>query len=477
MHIILRIDNTAHRPFSRITSITFCLGKHTMSILFSQSTSMMLSLMFITLVNASKHPITPLHLGNIIPFLTPAERPELAHVSTSLANQYVSAQQLMGSSMRNLRSFLTPSDISSLSATNNVIHQYMSQQTKDEADYLTMEVVKTFGYTTEDKKKEREELTNQMKELTKQTEEEDLLQWRHRVQKIHRMFVECLKGFNIKKNTLTKKENETFNKWLIRVEAIHQSRKSLEKEALTALYVDTNGYSWKNKTNWKPHKDICTWYGVTCTEGSVTALDLSNNQLSGSIPKEIGQLTSLKYLGLNDNNLSGTIPKEIGQLSNLNLLDLSFNNNIYGSIPSEIGKLTNLNFLRLGHNGLTSSIPSEICQLTKLEELSLTYNYLSGSIPKEIGQLKKLKKLKLYNNKLTDTIPTEIGQLKNLEELSLYRNKLAGLIPKEIGQLTNLKCLQLGDNQLSGPIPTVKFKRNWSTKKSFEIEIVWKQPR
>ena len=44
---------------------------------------------------------------------------------------------------------------------------------------------------------------------------------------------------------------------------------------------------------------------------SLEELWLNNNQLSGSIPKELGQLASLRRLWLNNNQLSGSIPEEL----------------------------------------------------------------------------------------------------------------------------------------------------------------------
>jgi hypothetical protein len=65
------------------------------------------------------------------------------------------------------------------------------------------------------------------------------------------------------------------------------------------------------------HQHPCSWYGVECSGGYVTWLDLSENQLSGSIPPELGNLANLQRLDLSENQLSGSIPPELGNLANM----------------------------------------------------------------------------------------------------------------------------------------------------------------
>ena len=67
-------------------------------------------------------------------------------------------------------------------------------------------------------------------------------------------------------------------------------------------------------------------------------------------------------LDLPYNDLTGSIPPEIGNLTNLYSLYLN-NNQLTGEIPSEIGNLTNLNYLYLSHNKMTGEIPENICDL------------------------------------------------------------------------------------------------------------------
>ena len=98
-----------------------------------------------------------------------------------------------------------------------------------------------------------------------------------------------------------------------------------ECEALVALYESTDGDNWIDNTGWLQTTTPCSWYGVTCEDGNVTRLNLSNNQLSGSIPSEIGNLAALTGLDLYDNDLSGEIPAEIGPLTALRGLNLWIN--------------------------------------------------------------------------------------------------------------------------------------------------------
>jgi Leucine-rich repeat (LRR) protein len=259
-----------------------------------------------------------------------------------------------------------------------------------------------------------------------------------------------------------------------------------ERAALIALYKSTNGDSWKDNSGWKAtplHTDGFampgteeSWHGVDLSVDHVSSINLSWNNLSGSIPPELGNLSKLEYFDLFLNQLSGSIPSELGNLSNLKHFDLSFNQ-LSGSIPSELGNLSNLKELILEYNKLTGSIPPELGNLNKLEVLYLYYNQLSGNIPSELGNLSYLKwffldrnqlsgsippelgylshlrYLYLYNNKLSGSIPPELGNLSALMELWLHNNQLSGSIPSELGNLSHLRYLYLGNNQLSGSIP------------------------
>ena len=83
----------------------------------------------------------------------------------------------------------------------------------------------------------------------------------------------------------------------------------------------------------------------------------------------------MKDLSLNWNQLSGSIPPELGNLENLESLDLS-QNQLTGRIPPELGDLSNLRVLTLYENHLTGNIPGALLNLTALEGLALWVNNL-----------------------------------------------------------------------------------------------------
>ena len=116
--------------------------------------------------------------------------------------------------------------------------------------------------------------------------------------------------------------------------------------ALVALYHATDGPNWVNNENWLTDAPLWRWHGVNGID-RVLRLDLSENNLSGPIPPEIGNLTETTQLTLNNNALSGPIPPEIGSLIRLEGLSLAHNNLDGGPIPLEFANLVSLERLQL----------------------------------------------------------------------------------------------------------------------------------
>ena len=253
-------------------------------------------------------------------------------------------------------------------------------------------------------------------------------------------------------------------------------------QSLSALYTETNGDAWIENTNWDissvpTETELTTWFGLFLTEGRLFVIYMPGNNLNGTLPDELGNLSNLQQLLLPGNFLSGQIPAELGNLTQLQGLRLAGNtlsgeipaslgrlsrleglwlhiNSLSGAIPAELGNLSNLKSLDLEENSLSESIPPELGNLRQLEELYLGSNKLSGPIPAQLGNLELLRELSLYFNSLTGPIPPELGRLLQLQMLRLELNQLTGAIPAEIGKLSQLRWLSLSENSLTGSIPS-----------------------
>jgi len=225
-----------------------------------------------------------------------------------------------------------------------------------------------------------------------------------------------------------------------------------ECHALVEFYISTDGANWINNTGWNVTNAPCSWKGVGCFNGHVTSLDQRQNQLNGSIPESLGNLSRLQNLNLKTNQLSGSIPESLSNLNNLQKLIL-LDNQLSGSIPESLGNLSNLQHLFLNGNQLSGFIPESLGNLKNLQRLSLGSNQLSGSIPASLGNLSHLYYLGLLDNQLNGSIPASLGNLSNLKNLDLRTNQLSGSIPESLGNLSHLQSLILFSNQLSGSIP------------------------
>jgi len=122
------------------------------------------------------------------------------------------------------------------------------------------------------------------------------------------------------------------------------------RESLTESNVDTE--EMNSTTLDLSGEDLSVVPASVFTQTQLVALDLSDNELTGSLQAEIRNLQNLRILDLSDNQFTG-LPAEIGQLTSLEVLDIS-NNQLTG-LPHELGNLSNLKQLNLSGNAYSEA--------------------------------------------------------------------------------------------------------------------------
>ncbi|XXG90577.1 hypothetical protein AAC387_Pa12g2310 [Persea americana] len=181
------------------------------------------------------------------------------------------------------------------------------------------------------------------------------------------------------------------------------------------------------------------------------SLQLPAAGLSGSVPKEIAELSSLQSLYLGVNSLTGSVPLELGNSPALSAVDLS-GNALNGSLPPSIWNLcSGLSSLRLHGNRLSGFVPEPAipnASCANLEALDLGSNRFEGEFPKFITNFPGLKELDLADNLLSGPIPEELSAL-NLQRLNLSYNNFSGVVP-EFGSKISAEALQGNNPNLCG---------------------------
>jgi Leucine-rich repeat (LRR) protein len=220
-----------------------------------------------------------------------------------------------------------------------------------------------------------------------------------------------------------------------------------ECDALQALYLSTGGASWTLRTGWNAGNP-CTWLGVTCAGGHVTVIDLEANNLSGTLPTTLGNLTGLQDLSLENNLLTGPLPSSFTNLASIRIVKLS-GNSLTGSIPT-FPNAANLTELNLGDNGFTGGVPTALNTKTSLQILDLAENALGGTLP-NLGNLDVLTILDISEAGLSGTLnAASLPGLANIQNLDLSSNGFTGAVPA-FAQPT-LSVLDLSENSLSGAL-------------------------
>ncbi|KAJ0239384.1 LRR receptor-like serine/threonine-protein kinase GHR1 [Hirschfeldia incana] len=206
---------------------------------------------------------------------------------------------------------------------------------------------------------------------------------------------------------------------------------------------------------------------------SIKHLNLSHNQLEGSLTSGFQLFQNLKVLDLSYNELSGELPG-FNYVYDLQVLKLS-NNRFSGSLPNNLLKGDSLLLTTLDLSGNNLSGPVSDIMSTTLRTLDLSSNSLTGELPLLTGSCvlldlsnnqfegnltrwskwENVEYLDLSQNRFTGSFPDVTPQLLRANHLNLSFNKLTGSLPDHIPtQYPKLRVLDISSNSLEGPIPS-----------------------
>lgn len=228
------------------------------------------------------------------------------------------------------------------------------------------------------------------------------------------------------------------------------------------------------------------------TQDELAHLDLSNNKISGKIPKwfwtigksfmsklylsdnfidgweEAPSVTpweTWRLLDLHANNLTGAVDPILCKIGLL-VLDLS-KNRLNGTVPQCFGNSSELVVLHLQDNNFHGNLSNNMfteygCEMFKA--LDLSHNHLQGKVPESLIKCQNLELLNLGYNQMSDVFPSWLQNLPNLRVLILGSNKFHGPIwsPNKPLAFAELQILDLSFNNFSGLLPSEFFK-NWTS--------------
>nr|XP_023880648.1 receptor-like protein 9DC1 [Quercus suber] len=196
---------------------------------------------------------------------------------------------------------------------------------------------------------------------------------------------------------------------------------------------------------------------------SLEFLDIRSNNLQGSLP--IPQ-SPIFFYSISKNELTGEISPLFCNLTFLEVLDLS-ENNLSGKIPKCLGNFSNsLTILNLRRNNLHGTIPHTWTIGNKLRMIDVGDNKLRGQVPKSIVNCMLLENLDLGNNQLNDSFPFWLATLPELKILILRSNYFHGPIaaPEFSLVFPKLRILDISCNSITGSLPS-KFFQSWNAMK------------
>ncbi|KAL4574901.1 hypothetical protein LXL04_021741 [Taraxacum kok-saghyz] len=150
-------------------------------------------------------------------------------------------------------------------------------------------------------------------------------------------------------------------------------------------------------------------------------LNVSENSFDSTLPANIWNSPSLQIFSASFSKLTGKIP-EFKSCENFYKIEME-GNQLSGTIPWDIGHCVKLISLSLQRNSISGIIPWEISSLPSITEVDLSHNLLTGTIPSVFGNCSTLEGFNVSYNQLTGPVPASGIAFSTLHPSSFTGNE------------------------------------------------------
>ncbi|KAM7274935.1 hypothetical protein ACFE04_016801 [Oxalis oulophora] len=192
------------------------------------------------------------------------------------------------------------------------------------------------------------------------------------------------------------------------------------------------------------------WQGVICnTSNFIESITLNAVNLGGVLGDSLGMFDGIITLDLSNNQIGGSIPANLpATLQNLFLSANQFS----GNIPNPVSPLVVLSAMSLNNNLLTGEITDSFQNLPALVNLDLSFNNMSGQLPPSLASLSSLSTLHVQNNQLSGNL--DVLEDLPLTDLNVENNLFSGAIPDKLMNIPTFKKDGNAFDTTATPIPS-----------------------
>jgi hypothetical protein len=189
-----------------------------------------------------------------------------------------------------------------------------------------------------------------------------------------------------------------------------------QRYIMALFYYAMDGDNWVQKQGWLSEKSECEWFGIDGISEGCGADGIGGCIKRSDFKGDFNKVCRLSMGRLN--NLFGEFPKELGQLTEMRYVEIQ-DDWLVGTIPSELGEgWRKLHTFLIGGNVMSGVFPTSFADNEFLGTVFIDRNNFNGTFPTVFDTLKNLEWLDAEGNAFTGSLSPGIGELKNLSESS-----------------------------------------------------------